>query len=291
MNGIEGNKFYTVTGQMTATEELEEYFSLLGENWIFRAQSTEHALKTSLERNCKKSGYDLENDAPKIEENMVRQFARVYDGTDKEKVQEDKLYCLSLMRHFGAPTRLLDFTYSRYVAIYFALEYAYEDENGGAAIWCIDMPELVNKVKAKIPSIAELIDKRGKDETRDNSTFEELYMNHTYTFACWENPVQVHRRLHLQQGVFLCPGNIRKSFEDNLSNLYEQPTGDICKVIFKPDDLSVAFKKYYRMNLTRESLFPGLDGFAQSMQYQIWLYRKLDDWRKGNFQKDKVRDK
>jgi len=283
MNSIKESKFYKEPVQMKTIEKLEEYLLQMGENWLFRAQLPEHALKTSLERNCEKSSYGLKNDAPKIEKNMIRQFARVYDGIDSEKVQGDKLYCLSLMRHFGAPTRLLDFTYSRYVAIYFALEYAYEDKNRSAAIWCINMPELVNKVKAGIPSIAKLIEQREKDKTRNNRTFESLYMNNRHTFVCWENPVQMHRRLHLQQGVFLCPGNIRKSFEDNLFNHYEQPTEDIRKVIFKPNDLRVAFEKYYRMNLTRESLFPGLDGFAQSMQYQLWLYRKLYDWRKGNF--------
>lgn len=283
MNSIKRSKFYTHPVQMQTTEELEEYLLQLGENWLFRAQLPELPLKTSLQRNCEKSGYDLKNDAPKIEENMIRQFARVYDGIDSERVQGDKLYCLSLMRHFGAPTRLLDFTYSRYVAIYFALEYAYEDKDGSAAIWCINMPELVNKVKARIPSIAKLIERREKDKWRDNRTFEPLYMKNRHTFVSWENPVQMHRRLHLQQGVFLCLGNIKKSFEDNLFNPYKQPTKDIRKVIFRPKDLRAAFQEYYRMNLTRESLFPGLDGFARSMRYQLWLYRKLYDWRKGNF--------
>lgn len=155
MNSTKKIKFYIDPVQMQTTEELEEYLLQLGENWLFRAQLPELPLKTSLQRNCEKSGYDLRSDAPKIEENMIRQFARVYDGIDSQMVQGDKLYCLSLMRHFGAPTRLLDFTYSRYVAIYFALEYAYEDKyedkNGSAAIWCINMPELTNKVKVKIP--------------------------------------------------------------------------------------------------------------------------------------------
>jgi hypothetical protein len=169
------------------------------------------------------------------------------------------------------------------VAIYFALEYAYEDKNRSAAIWCINMPKLVNKVKAGNHSVAELIQQRAKDEMRNDRTFEPLYMNNTHTFVGWENPVQIHRRLHLQQGVFLCPGSIRESFEYNLFHPYKRSTRDIRKVIFKPNDLRLAFKKYYRMNLTRESLFPGLDGFVRSMRYQLWLYRKLYDWRKGNF--------
>jgi hypothetical protein len=40
------------------------------------------------------------------------------------------------MQHHGAPTRLLDFTYSIYVAAYFALESADAD----AAVWAVNAP-------------------------------------------------------------------------------------------------------------------------------------------------------
>ena len=288
MTGRAEDRFHTEPVEMATVEELEEYLAQLGENWLFRAQPYEYPLATSLERSCIRSGYDLEEDAEKIEENMVRQFARVYDGIDREKVREDKLYCLSVMRHFGAPARLLDCTYSRYVAIYFALEHAYRDKERRAAIWCFNMPGLVNAVREKIEGIAELIDKRKEDEGRENSTFELLYMQGRYTFVGWENPIQIHRRLHLQQGVFLCPGNVRKPFEENLFYPYDRGTTDIRKVLFKADDLRASFSKYYRLNLTRESLFPGLDGFAQSMEYQLWLYRKLDHWRRNDFGEDGV---
>ena len=296
MSSTKEVKFYTEPNPVTTVEELEKYLKL-GDDWLFRAQSTRDALTTTLERNCVKSDYDLENDAPKIELQMIRQFARVYDGIDSDRVQNDRLYCLSLMRHFGAPTRLLDFTYSRYVAIYFALEYAYkacEDDNRSAAIWCINVRGLFNNVKRKNPEISQWINQRIENEGRDENTFHRLYFDNKYTFVCSENPVQLHRRLHLQQGVFLCPGNIRKSFQDNLFHPYENSTKDVRKVIFKPSHLMGDFQKYYRMNLTRESLFPGLDGFAQSMQYQLWFYMMLhdvrEDWRKGDFQKDEAID-
>jgi hypothetical protein len=36
------------------------------------------------------------------------------------------------------------------------------------------------------------------------------------TFAPIVNPFRLHQRLVVQQGVFLCPGNIRRPFEKNL---------------------------------------------------------------------------
>lgn len=296
MNTTKEVMFYIEPNPVTTVEDLEQCLQL-GDDWIFRAQSTKDALTTTLERDCVKSDYNLENDAAIIEVEMIRQFSRVYDGIDSDRVQNDSLYCLSLMRHFGAPTRLLDFTYSRYVAIYFALEYAYkacEDDNRSAAIWCINVQRLCNNVELKTPEISQWIKQRIENEGRDENTFRQLYSHNKYTFVCSENPVQLHRRLHLQQGVFLCPGNIRKSFHDNLFHPYENPTKDVRQIIFKPINLRRDFEKYYRMNLTRESLFPGLDGFAQSMRYQFWFYMMLHDvrenWRKSDSQKDEVSD-
>src|SRR3989304_1877564 len=41
-----------------------------------------------------------------------------------------------IMQHYGAPTRLLDFTYSVYVAAYFAVEEAEDD----CVVWAVDGP-------------------------------------------------------------------------------------------------------------------------------------------------------
>ena len=43
-----------------------------------------------------------------------------YFGSNQQPA--DQLEWLSWMQHFGAPTQLLDFTYSPYVAVYFAFE-------------------------------------------------------------------------------------------------------------------------------------------------------------------------
>jgi hypothetical protein len=125
---------------------------------------------------------------------------------------------MSLMRHYGAPTRLLDFTYSRFIAVYFALEYAFNDlhkKSGdkyeldyklerNCSIWCIKYKKLEERVKNKFKDIADLVSSRADDRTRDDKTFNELYTENKYTFAIPENPIKLHKRLHLQQGVFLC---------------------------------------------------------------------------------------
>jgi len=51
---------------------------------------------------------------------------------------DDQIEWLALMQHHGAPTRLLDFTWSPYVAAFFALERASDD----AAVWALNLPLL-----------------------------------------------------------------------------------------------------------------------------------------------------
>jgi hypothetical protein len=148
----------------------------------------------------------------------------------------------------------------------------------------------VEKIKCKYPEdkypdvISKIIE-RSDDSERTNKTFVPLYMENKYKFVGHENPLQLHRRLHLQQGTFLCPGNIRVPFMENLLYPYRDygKTDKIRKITcrFQVSDLREAFKQYMRMNMTRESLFPGLDGFSQSIKYQLWFYRKLKDWRTG----------
>ena len=88
-------------------------------DWVFRAQPYGKDLETTLERHCRNSGFDPIEDIVDIENGLTAQFIRIYDGDDRQLVQKDKLYCLSLMRHYGAPNRLLDVTYSKHVALYF----------------------------------------------------------------------------------------------------------------------------------------------------------------------------
>ena len=75
----------------------------------------------------------------------------------------------------------------------------------------------------------------------------------------------------IQQGVFLCPGDITKPFEKNLTNIFKSAKAfnqNVKKYEFK---FSRKLKKeilFYlqKMNINRATLFPGLEGFAESLR-------------------------
>ena len=111
-------------------------------DWVYRGKLSRFPLQTSIERALPNAGIDLK-EAVRIEREMTRLFQRLYWGDDREVVRSDTLYCLSLMQHHGAPTRLLDWTYSPFVAAYFAMESAHDHrleygEHESCSVWCLN---------------------------------------------------------------------------------------------------------------------------------------------------------
>lgn len=253
--------------------------------WVYRGQLAVYDLKTKLERECGKSGIKLA-DARKIEYMIIREFRRLYKGEDLQDVLGDTLYCMSLLQHFGAPTRLLDFTYSKYVAIYFGLKAAYDSikkQNGkkySFALWCIDgidMNMRAEKYFAK-SGLRYYYQGRWSIEDRNDKSFEPLYLKN-YDVVVSENPAKIHDRLHWQQGVLFCPGNVEKPFMETLSSMYDktEKKKNVKKLICDLDinGIQESFRLLNDMNITEESLFPGLEGHAHSINYKMWLYNKI----------------
>ena len=257
--------------------------------WVFRGQLAAKELQTTLESECKKSGFPL-TEAKYIEYVMLREFRRLYDGEDRSEVLSDTLDCLSLLRHHNAPTRLLDFTYSKYVALYFGLKAAYdsidpekEKRPGSFALWCIeteDMNDRVRKCHSTDPLFLPAFNARAHIRRRSDKSFRRLYMENKYDLVIAESPTRINKRLPLQQGVPLCPGNVTKPFIENLRYLYgSEQTTRVRKLVctLTISDLQKAFEDTRRMNITEESLFPRLDGQARNMNYNMWFYKKLHD--------------
>ena len=104
-----------------------------------------------------------------------------------------------------------------------------------------------------------------------------VYMESPTKCVYPENPFQLSERLIIQQGLFLCPGNICVPFEENLTSLsgYESQE-NIVKLSFDLDRQStrVFADQLRRMNIDSAALFPGLDGFSRSLGERVFQYEK-----------------
>ncbi len=106
--------------RISSSTELNTYFHLLGDNYIYRGQS-DHTwnLSTSLERTV-----DVALDRHYYEINSAREFDRrshLFTNERTSGPESDLVERMALMQHHGIPTRLLDFTRSPYIATFFAL--------------------------------------------------------------------------------------------------------------------------------------------------------------------------
>ena len=113
----------------------------VGRPWLFRGMpNNKFSMQTSLERVLIDAGIEL-MEAPGIERQLLKEFKRrAHFYLDPLPAPEDILGWLALMQHYGAPTRLLDWTYSFFVAAFFALRDAVSnppEERTPAVVWAL----------------------------------------------------------------------------------------------------------------------------------------------------------
>lgn len=308
----------------------------LKERWVFRGQSNaDWGLTTSLERfvvdNKAQILTELELRSAETSaiENFQREAAMSYHSKYDEKVE-----WLGLMQHYGAPTRLLDFTESPLVALYFASRAQFDSD---FSVWSllpsgmnddyisitkriveetvkdVDMSNVVDvfsgplhdQIKKACKSIAkkkEVAKNLGytlsQDEINWNLANKLLGRNnHGLPYRSKTPKVVViylkqnNARINAQAGLFLMPTVLSMPFWENLRASYPRLEDNSGIYVIKRDSLSndeilnigysshvikFVFRKQLRetacrfldmCNINAKTLFPGLEGIAQSVDY------------------------
>jgi len=216
-------------------------------------------LESSLER------YIPESSARTAAEGtLLREFQRrAHDYIESGKEPTTNRECFALMQHFGAPTRLVDFTRSPYVAALFAFEPTGPQDR---AIWAIDRARCYSNAGDFISRSDPAFDgDKGGWFTGVRATWD-LDVGPSR----WPGPIvlpyepdRLSGRLAVQQGLFVWPNDIERSFMENLSGL--DPDG-VQKTVLAGAMRDAALEDLRYMNISRASLFPGLDGFATSLR-------------------------
>lgn len=251
-------------------EELElteiELFEKLEEcekdgRWIYRGQkSYSWGLKTSL-------GRMFEEHFPPLRLNteiaILKRFQREahhYGISDIDFLNIPEW--LSLMQHHGAPTRLLDWTHSPWVGLFFALidlEKPDQGKENYSALWVADW----NSINEASPqTVKDIFDRDHNVMSIDD--FTEIVSSGEGVIKL--NSFRQNERQIIQQGTFLFPLNIEKTFQENWATSQSQMP--ILKKIKLSHDLKAkAIQKLYRMNISFTTLYPGIEGFSRSLNH------------------------
>lgn len=229
-------------------------------NWAFRGERDERwPLFSSLSRYFQ--NFHVAKEAwPEQERRIIRIFKRkAHVFLDNPPEADDDFQWLALMQHHGAPTRLLDFTWSPYVAAFFALERSV----GNSVVWAIN-PSRVDSGRAPRPA---------RMDPRIPGNFTRYFLKGNRRFIWMGEPHTMNQRLIAQSGTFALPGVLDTPIEEILKDT--DPENVMAKFEIAHAVREVGMRELYRMNITYATLFPDLDGLARSMAYELefhWGY-------------------
>jgi hypothetical protein len=106
--------------------------------------------------------------------------------------------------------------------------------------------------------------------------FSKYFLGGRGFFVAPIQPRWLNARQVQQKGLFLCVGNPHQSFQYNLSSMQLEVEGKRVsslgyKIIVPGSQRLTALRSLERLGISRVTLFPGLDGFAQSLTTQLRL--------------------
>ena len=219
-------------------------------NYVFRGvPRVSHALETSLQT----GGFVAQ------EHHLLSSF-RKYAA--RNAVQGDFVWnWMSLAKHHGLPTRLLDWTYSPYVAMHFATYDPKHAEEDGA-IWCVDY----RKMNELLPDALKDMDVNIFTTEMINSvarSLEDFDALSNDDFVLFFEPPSLDERIVNQFALFSLPSSAGMALEALLKRRQ-----DTYQRLIIPASLKWEIRdKLDQANITERVLFPGLDGLS------LWLKR------------------
>ena len=179
---------------------------------------------------------------------------------------EETLEWWSLMQHFGAPTRMIDWTYSPYCAAFFAIEQSVR--------WQADPAEPEFQDFCVYGLYVANILKHNKDNNIKVLDYDFATKKKHKPFVGLFDPRLKNQRLISQQGVFTVQSVIEKDLETLLQDYPDRPEDKgkgLVKFVFKNN--RKVFANYisflHRMNISNASLFPGIEGLGRSLRLDL----------------------
>jgi hypothetical protein len=262
-------------------------------DWVFRGQSHPWPLRPSLDRIADPVTVRRFST---IQNPLVRQFmSRAHQYVKDAPREDDEFEWLALMQHHGAPTRMLDWSISPRVAAFFAVEKPPQgDPVDAPVIWAVNRRELVEDVQREthaedqtvppdqIAKAEEFLRTMPPDPYRPREIFSLRRRNpFERPLVVPAQPFRMNERLRVQQGVFLRVNPPNWQFEDALRYVLAKGTQGRARALHKlridPEGRLTLLKELHRMNISAESLFPGLDGFARSLMIKAEIL--AEPWR------------
>ncbi len=214
--------------------------------------------------------YRIGNEIIRVcEREILRDFklkSRAYINSSDLKTD---IECMILMQHYGVPTRLLDWSESYLVALFFAVSNIKDDND--CCVWVLN-PWKINKnimsvMKKSIisPDNAELKDWLLNSENKIEGQFP----------VAIRAPMNSNRILG-QRGLFTLFGEL----DDSLNELFPPSEKACAKIIIQGNKKLEILKELFEAGITHSTILPELKGICEEITFRFSSYLGEDsfDW-------------
>lgn len=249
--------------------------------YAFRGLSrADHVLSSSLVRLA--GGADIR----RLELALLRNFRKYAHG---EVPGTDSLWhWLTLGQHRGLPTRMIDWTYSPFVALHFATEdtSAYAQD---AIVWCVNFVEANKRLPRRLRKI---LDQEGSDTftvdmLRELGSLRDFDALSREPFVVYVEPPAMDRRILNQFALF----SLMSSPSAVLHEWLRQ-NPDLCRSVVIPASLKWEIRdKLDQANINERVLFPDLDGLSRWLERYYTPARTAGSRRTGSRQASSPRSR
>ena len=198
-----------------------------------------------------------------LEQSLLRNFLK-YAHAQPAPGVDSVWHWLALGQHHGLPTRLIDWTYSPFVALHFATEHPEEYEQDGV-VWCVNFVEANTLLPKRLKAIlqeeqSQTLTIDMLSEFRSLKAFDSLAQE---PFVVFIEPPSLDTRILNQFALF----SLMPDPSVRLDTFLEAHP-DLCRRIVVPAELKWEVRdKLDQANINERTLFPGLDGLSR------WLER------------------
>jgi len=232
--------------------------------YLFRGQpNADWSLLPSFTRYANQAQLTVEQ-ALKLEEQALTEFTRqahLHLAPNILRETSGLMGWWSLMQHYNAPTRLLDWTKSPFAAAYFAVE-RYLDKPG--VIWIVHVRTVKDYMRSHFGQ--ENLTLNQGDEAEEAALRGPLPQDQAALYFV-RRPRETDR-MAAQQGYFSVSPQVLADHAKLLhaATLNALPDPQFFCFVVKPDQKLGFLRRLLAMNVTARSLFPGVDGLGKTVE-------------------------
>ncbi len=256
----------------TVDDFVHETRSLLRYKWAFRGHADANwLLESTLSRFYRTYSVDIRQEwQASREAQAVRKFQRsAHHFLTHLPKDDDTLDWLAVMRHYGAPTRLIDFTYSPITALFFAFGDQFRNMDKEPVVHAVHIPSVLTTTLATLESKqsnqAKMLVRIGRGEFRIGADQSDKHYLGFFE-GRWQTPRQT-----AQQGLFMVTSRLDTKVDEVLAGVSGTPPTKT-----EQPWLRFQFPKGRRMHKsitkylldldqTNARFYPGIEGLAQSL--------------------------